>query len=113
MTVRPYSVQLISMTEVCLVQGTLRYSFFPNLFCSWLLFQILQDSERYQNYINKLLTFQIGVVIEDKEMVNSSMGGRPWKAGKFAFSLRTSLWSEHLGLRAGEVGSINLEFSFS
>lgn len=90
------------MTEVCSDQGTLRYSFFPNVFCSWLLFQFLQDSERYQN------TFQIGVVIEDKEMINSSMGGRPWKAGKFAFSLRTSLWSEHLGLRAGEVGSINL-----
>lgn len=61
-----------------------------------------------------MFLFQIGVVIEDKEMINSSMGGRPWKAGKFAFSLRTSLWSEHLGLRVGEVGSINfLEFSFS
>lgn len=50
---------------------------------------------------------EIGVVIEDKEMVNSSMGGRPWKSGKFAFSLRISLWSEHLGLRAGEVGKIS------
>lgn len=44
------------------------------------------------------------MVIEDKEFIDSSMGGKPWKAGKFAFSLRISLWSEHLGLRAGEVG---------
>lgn len=47
--------------------------------------------------------FQIGVLIEDKDFVDSSMGGKPWKAGKFAFSLRLSLWSEHLGLHAGEV----------
>ncbi|KAM7271212.1 hypothetical protein ACFE04_030426 [Oxalis oulophora] len=30
------------------------------------------------------------------------MGGKPYKAGKFAPSLRLSLWSEHLGLHAGE-----------
>ena len=47
---------------------------------------------------------QIGVFIEDKEFVESSMNGQPWKAGKFAHSLRCSLWSEHLGLDAGEVG---------
>lgn len=46
---------------------------------------------------------QIGVVIEDKEFLESSMNGQPWKAGKFAYSLRCSLWSEHLGLHAGEV----------
>lgn len=51
---------------------------------------------------------QIGVLIEDKELVNSYMGGKPSKAGKFSLSLRLSLWSEHLGLRAGEV----TEFSF-
>lgn len=36
-------------------------------------------------------------------MINSHMGGKPWKAGKFSLSLRLSLWSEHLGIRAGEV----------
>ncbi|CAK9145612.1 unnamed protein product [Ilex paraguariensis] len=50
---------------------------------------------------------EIAVLIEDKEFVNSSMGGKPWKAGKFALSLRQSLWSEHLGLRGGEISLIN------
>ncbi|XWS38995.1 hypothetical protein CRYUN_Cryun18bG0012000 [Craigia yunnanensis] len=49
---------------------------------------------------------EIGVLIEDKELVDSQMGGNPWKAGKFAFSLRLSLWPEHLGLRRGEVNQI-------
>jgi phospholipase D1/2 len=43
------------------------------------------------------------VVIEDKEVVNSKMDGRPWEAGKFSLSLRLSLWAEHLGLHPGEV----------
>ncbi|XP_047315494.1 phospholipase D zeta 1-like isoform X2 [Impatiens glandulifera] len=50
---------------------------------------------------------EIGVVIEDRELVDSSMGGKPWKAGKFSSSLRLSLWSEHLGLRPGEISTIN------
>ncbi|XP_027165405.1 phospholipase D zeta 1 isoform X1 [Coffea eugenioides] len=49
---------------------------------------------------------EIGVLVEDKELFDSLMGGKPWKAGKFASSLRLSLWSEHLGLRAGEVHQI-------
>ncbi|XP_015900013.1 phospholipase D zeta 1 isoform X1 [Ziziphus jujuba] len=49
---------------------------------------------------------EIGVLIEDKEPVNSYMGGKPWKAGKFSLSLRLSLWSEHLGLRSGEIDHI-------
>jgi hypothetical protein len=47
--------------------------------------------------------YQIGVLIEDTELVDSRMAGKPWKAGKFSSSLRLSLWSEHLGLRTGEV----------
>lgn len=43
------------------------------------------------------------MLIEDKEFVSSFMNGKPWPAGKFALSLRLSLWSEHLGLRMGEV----------
>ncbi|KAI7749515.1 hypothetical protein M8C21_001880, partial [Ambrosia artemisiifolia] len=49
---------------------------------------------------------EIGVLIEDKEFVKSSMGGKPWKAGKFALSLRLSLWSEHLGLHSTEINKI-------
>lgn len=49
---------------------------------------------------------EIGVLIEDKEPVNSFMGGKPWKAGKFSLTLRLSLWSEHLGLRSGEIDQI-------
>lgn len=47
------------------------------------------------------------MVIEDKEYVKSSMNGKPWKAGKLSYSLRCSLWSEHLGLNAGEVHKIS------
>ncbi|OMP03351.1 Phospholipase D/Transphosphatidylase [Corchorus capsularis] len=50
---------------------------------------------------------EIGVVIEDKEFVESSMNGESWKAGKFAHSLRCSLWSEHLGLQPGEISKIS------
>ncbi|VVA96594.1 unnamed protein product [Arabis nemorensis] len=49
---------------------------------------------------------EIGVVIEDKEFVESSMNGVKWMAGKFSYSLRCSLWSEHLGLQAGEMKKI-------
>ncbi|KAJ1283525.1 hypothetical protein BS78_03G134800 [Paspalum vaginatum] len=49
---------------------------------------------------------EIGIVIEDKEVVSSIMDGRPWEAGKFSLSLRLSLWAEHLGLLPGEVSCI-------
>ncbi|XP_068333379.1 phospholipase D zeta 1-like isoform X1 [Pyrus communis] len=49
---------------------------------------------------------EIGLLIEDREMINSFMGGKPWKAGKFSLSLRMSLWSEHLGIRATEMNQI-------
>lgn len=49
---------------------------------------------------------EIYVVIEDKEFVNSSMNGKPWKAGKLASSLRLSLWAEHLGIRGGEINRL-------
>lgn len=49
---------------------------------------------------------EIGIVIEDKEFQDSSMNGEPWKAGKFSFTLRMSLWAEHLGLKNGEVNQI-------
>nr|GMD42252.1 phospholipase D zeta 1-like isoform X1 [Ipomoea batatas] len=49
---------------------------------------------------------EIAVVIEDKDFIESSMDGKPWKAGRFAFSLRVSLWAEHLGLHTGEISQI-------
>lgn len=50
---------------------------------------------------------EIGVLFEDKELVDSFMAGKPWRAGKLALSLRLSLWSEHLGLRPGEISQIS------
>jgi hypothetical protein len=58
-------------------------------------------------YLIITLLFQIGVVIEDKDFLDSSMNGEPWQAGKFAYTLRSSLWSEHLGISEGEVSNIN------
>ncbi|KAK6911613.1 Phospholipase D/Transphosphatidylase [Dillenia turbinata] len=49
---------------------------------------------------------EIGVIIEDKDFVESTMNGKAWSAGKFSHSLRLSLWSEHLGLQAEEVSQI-------
>ncbi|XP_074591557.1 phospholipase D zeta 1-like [Curcuma longa] len=49
---------------------------------------------------------EIGVLIEDKEFVDSLMNGKSWKAGKFSLTLRLSLWLEHLGLPSGEIGKI-------
>ncbi|XAR48677.1 Phospholipase D [Bertholletia excelsa] len=49
---------------------------------------------------------EIAVLVEDKELVDSFMGGKPWKAGKFSSSLRLSLWCEHLGLHTGEISQI-------
>ncbi|KAL7164773.1 hypothetical protein ACSBR2_040638 [Camellia fascicularis] len=57
---------------------------------------------------------EIGVLIEDKEFVDSCMGGKPWKAGKFSSSLRLTLWSEHFRPPAGEVcTSTKTNFFFS
>ncbi|XP_051144137.1 phospholipase D zeta 1-like [Andrographis paniculata] len=50
---------------------------------------------------------EIAVVIKDKEFVDSHMNGKQWKAGKFAFNLRLSLWAEHLGLNTNEVSQIH------
>ncbi|XP_012851481.1 PREDICTED: phospholipase D p1-like, partial [Erythranthe guttata] len=49
---------------------------------------------------------EIAVLIQDKEFIDSSMDGNPWKAGRFAFNLRVSLWAEHLGLNAQQVAQI-------
>ncbi|KAK1361642.1 hypothetical protein POM88_046116 [Heracleum sosnowskyi] len=60
---------------------------------------------------------EIGVLIEDEDWVESSMNGEPWRAGKFGYSLRISLWLELLGLNPSEstnrdVWMIVLEAAF-
>lgn len=49
---------------------------------------------------------ELAVVLEDDQFVKSSMNGKEWSAGRFAHSLRISLWAEHLGFRASEVAAI-------
>lgn len=49
---------------------------------------------------------EMGVVLEDQEFVNSRMNGQPWRAGRFAHSLRLSLWSEHLGIDLSNLETI-------
>ncbi|KAF8972879.1 hypothetical protein BGZ46_009977 [Entomortierella lignicola] len=41
---------------------------------------------------------EIAIYIEDTEMIDSKMDGKPYLAGKLAHGLRTSLFKEHLGL---------------
>jgi len=38
------------------------------------------------------------VIVKDEEFIQSMMNGQEYKAGKFAHSLRTQLFREHLGL---------------
>lgn len=85
--------------------GSFHLSFFAIILVNYSKF-ILCPCACISNFlINLMFLIQIGVVIEDKDFVDSFMDGRPWKAGRFAYSLRLSLWSEHLGLRAREVSS--------
>ncbi|ORY72756.1 phospholipase D/nuclease [Leucosporidium creatinivorum] len=41
---------------------------------------------------------EIAVVVEDTDMIQSSMNGEPYMASRFAATLRRRLWKEHLGL---------------
>ncbi|KAI8369196.1 hypothetical protein EDC96DRAFT_504222 [Choanephora cucurbitarum] len=41
---------------------------------------------------------ELVVIVEDTDMIDSRMNGRPYKAAKFAFTLRMQLFKEHLGL---------------
>jgi phospholipase D1/2 len=48
---------------------------------------------------------EICVVLEEKneDMIDSVMGGAPYKVGRFAHSLRRRLWEEYLGLNSMEA----------
>lgn len=41
---------------------------------------------------------EIAIIIQDPEPVESSMDGRPWRASKFAASLRRQIFRKHIGL---------------
>jgi len=41
---------------------------------------------------------EIAVIIEDEDMYNSRMAGKPFRAGEFVGSLRRHIFREHLGL---------------
>jgi phospholipase D1/2 len=41
---------------------------------------------------------EVAVIYQDEEYIQSLMDGKEYKAGKFAHSLRTKLFREHLGL---------------
>ncbi|KAG2183771.1 hypothetical protein INT43_006782 [Umbelopsis isabellina] len=51
---------------------------------------------------------EIAMVIEDTDMVDSKMNGKEYKAGRFAYTLRTHLFKEHIGLlTAHERSTLN------
>ena len=63
----------------------------------------------YENVeLTLICMYQVAVVIKDREYVDSYMDSKPWQAGKFANSMRMSLWREHLGLQHSEVLSVCL-----
>ncbi|KAK5167713.1 uncharacterized protein LTR77_007412 [Saxophila tyrrhenica] len=41
---------------------------------------------------------EIAILVEDQDMVESYMAGKPWRASKFATSLRRQIFRKHLGL---------------
>lgn len=41
---------------------------------------------------------EIAVIIQDPDTIESSMDGRPWRASRFASSLRREIFRKHLGL---------------
>lgn len=58
---------------------------------------------------------EIAVIIEDQDMIPSTMAGQEFQVSRFAYSLRTTIFKEHLGLLSGTemVNLINWEASDS
>lgn len=58
------------------------------------------------NYNDRSMTgdrdSEICVLVQDNEMVQSKMNGKFYLAAKFAHTLRTALYMEHLGLKPGQ-----------
>ncbi|KAE8660164.1 Phospholipase D p1 [Hibiscus syriacus] len=57
---------------------------------------LLEDKEFVDSWMGGKHGRPGNLPLKHKEFVDSWMGGKHWKAGKFALSLRLSLWSEHL-----------------
>lgn len=53
---------------------------------------------------------EVAVIIQDKEMMEGKMNGRPYQVGKFSHSLRCHLLKEHLGLLS-EMTATPLNFT--
>ena len=53
---------------------------------------------------------EVAVIIQDKEMMEGKMNGRPYQVGKFSHSLRCHLLKEHLGLLS-EMTATPLNFN--
>ncbi|KAL8768775.1 MAG: hypothetical protein Q9209_005063 [Squamulea sp. 1 TL-2023] len=54
---------------------------------------------------------EIAIIVEDPTPVDSYMNGRPWRATKFAATLRRQLFRKHLGLlRAQDMARPNANF---
>ncbi|EMD36120.1 hypothetical protein CERSUDRAFT_116030 [Gelatoporia subvermispora B] len=52
---------------------------------------------------------EIALVIEDDDMIDSQMDGKPWLASRFAATLRRKLYREHLGLIPPQLCEPNSE----
>lgn len=50
---------------------------------------------------------EVAVCVRDTKVVESRMAGKPWKAGKFAHSLRVRLMREHLGVDMDKLDAID------
>ncbi|PLW11253.1 hypothetical protein PCANC_20318 [Puccinia coronata f. sp. avenae] len=49
---------------------------------------------------------EIALVVEDQDMIDSTMAGEYWKASRFAATLRRRLYKEHLGLLPPQSNSL-------
>ena len=46
---------------------------------------------------------ELACVVRDTDLIDSTMGGKPFKVGRFAHTLRVRLMKEHLGLDVDEL----------
>lgn len=46
---------------------------------------------------------ELGVVIDDNNLICTKMNGSLYSASSFAYSLRTKLWEEHLGIDSTQI----------
>ncbi|ORY13180.1 hypothetical protein BCR34DRAFT_275760 [Clohesyomyces aquaticus] len=46
---------------------------------------------------------EIAIIVQDTDTIDSYMGGQPWRAAKFAASLRRQIFRKHLGLLKHQI----------